>query len=124
MDRNEVKSKLSNPYKGMEIQPSLDDQGQKVPRTTLGTETSYVPGGKEINRDSTSSGERTWTSYLCQVTSAPDPPLRGSSATPGPESRPPGLGARRGVPEDPLWSWADKTRPDAAHGTFVDPPRP
>lgn len=32
MDRNEVKSKLSNPYKGMEIQPGLDDQGQKVPR--------------------------------------------------------------------------------------------
>jgi len=51
-------------------QPGLDDQGQKVPPPTLGTETSYVPRGKEINRDSTTSGERTWTSYLCQVTSS------------------------------------------------------
>ena len=32
MDRNEVKSKLSNSYKGYGIQPGLDDQGQKVAR--------------------------------------------------------------------------------------------
>ena len=31
MDRNEVKSKLSNSYQGYGIQPGLDDQGQKVP---------------------------------------------------------------------------------------------
>lgn len=64
MDRNEVKSKLSNPYKGMGIQPGLDDQGQKVPRLPWELKHLTVPRGKEINRDSTSSGERTWTSYL------------------------------------------------------------
>lgn len=40
MDRNEVKSKLSNPYNGYGIQPGFDDQGQKVTPPTLETETS------------------------------------------------------------------------------------
>lgn len=58
MDRNEVKSKLSNPTRGMLTTRSRRSR-PKGALPTLGTETSYVPGGKEINRDSTSSGERT-----------------------------------------------------------------
>lgn len=58
MDRNEVKSKLLNPIKGMLSTRSQRSRPKGI-LLTLGTETSYVPRGKEINRDSTSSGERT-----------------------------------------------------------------
>lgn len=76
MDQNEVKSKLSNPYRVWRFNPVSTIKAKRCPAYPGNRNIQILPGGKEINRDSASSGERTWTSYLRQAGYA------GAQATP------------------------------------------